>query len=112
MHNNESQKNGRRETGGYTDVVCTVLKKCGLRWDNARLNASVRGEYVEYNMYELNETGSKIRDGVWGINTSLSFRPSLQTVIRVNYGYYWETDLLGNPPSKTARIQFGFSSYF
>ena len=83
-----------------------------LGWDNARLNASVRGEYVDYNMDEFNETGSKIHDEVWGINTSLSFRPSLQTVIRVNYGYYWETDLLGNPPSKTARIQFGFSSYF
>lgn len=107
-----SQQYGRRQTGGYTDVVFTVLKKRMLGWDNARLNASVRGEYVDYNMDEFNETGSKIHDEVWGINTSLSFRPSLQTVIRVNYGYYWETDLLGNPPSKTARIQFGFSSYF
>ena len=107
-----SQQYGSRQTGGFTDVVYTILKKRMLGWDKARLNASVRGEYVDYNRDTFNETGGKIHDEVWGINTSLSFRPSLKTVIRANYGYYWETDLLGNPPSKTVRVQFGFSSYF
>ena len=35
-----------------------------------------------------------------------------QTVIRINYRYNWQTDLVGNPPSKLAAFQVGLSTYF
>jgi hypothetical protein len=49
---------------------------------------------------------------VWAIVPGLSFRPSPTTVIRANYRYHWQTDLLGNLPTRTAGFQFGFSTYF
>ena len=83
-----------------------------LGWDNSTLNVALRGEYVDYNIGKFTETSGNIFDDVWGLTGGLSFRPSPQSVIRANYGYYWETDLFGNSPSKTSKIQFGISSYF
>jgi hypothetical protein len=42
----------------------------------------------------------------------VSWRPTSQTVIRLNYRYNWQTDLFGNAPSRTAGFLMGFSSYF
>jgi hypothetical protein len=41
---------------------------------------------------------------------SLRFSPN--TLLKVNYRYRWDTDLLGNPAVKTAGFQFGMASYF
>ncbi|MBP7388747.1 MAG: hypothetical protein KA841_00005, partial [Chitinophagales bacterium] len=57
-------------------------------------------------------TGTNIADHIIAISPAISFRPISQTVIRLNYRYEWQTDLLGNPPSKTMGFQFGVSSYF
>ncbi|MCB0769610.1 MAG: hypothetical protein KDC00_04300 [Flavobacteriales bacterium] len=43
---------------------------------------------------------------------AISFRPAAETVIRLNYRFQRQYDLLGNPPSTTAGFQFGVSSYF
>jgi len=107
-----SPQYGSAQSGGFIDFVYPLLNKRMLGWDNSILNASVRMEYVDYNKDTFNETGGRIHDDVKGINTALGFRPAAGTVFRVNYGYYWITDLLGNPPSKTSKLQFGFSSYF
>ena len=83
-----------------------------IGWENSTLNLALRSEYVDYNIGTFNETGGKIYDETVGFVGGLSFRPSSQSVIRANYGYFWSTDLLGNPPSKTAKVQLGISSYF
>jgi len=107
-----SQQYGKKQSGGYLDIVYTFHRGKMIGWDNSTLNLSLRSEYVDYNIGTFNETGGRIFDESIGFVGGVSFRPSSQSVIRANYGYYWTTDLLGNPPAKTAKIQLGISSYF
>ncbi len=107
-----TQQYGDKQRGGFLDVVQPVLKRTILGFEKAVLNACVRLEYADYNVGTFKETGEKIGDAVYAIVPAVSFRPYPQTVIRFNYRYSWQTDLLGNPPSKTGGFQFGFSSYF
>jgi hypothetical protein len=81
-------------------------------FEKASFNAALRVEYVDWNIGTFNETGQNISDDVFSIVPAISFRTSQQTVLRLNYRYQWQTDILGNPASKTAAIQFGISSYF
>jgi hypothetical protein len=69
-------------------------------------------EYVDWNVGAFRETGGNIGDNLWAIVPGISFRPTAQTVFRINYRRQWQKDLLGNPPSNTAGIQVGISSYF
>lgn len=107
-----TQQYGDKQRGGFLDIVQPVLKRTIFGFDNAVLNVCVRLEYTDYNVGIFNETGGNIRDDVYAIVPAVSFRPYPQTVIRANYRYHWDTDLLGNPASKTAGFQFGISSYF
>ena len=109
---NYTQQYGDKQLGGFIDIVQPILRKKILGWENAVLNINFRTEYTDYNVGTFNETGSNISDHVFAIVPGISFRPSQQTVIRANYRYHWQTDLLGNPPSQIAGFQFGFSTYF
>ncbi|HNP16974.1 hypothetical protein [uncultured Marivirga sp.] len=107
-----SQQFGSQQQGGFIDFVYTVLKREMFGWENARINLALRLEHVDYNVGSFEETGGNIHDDLQAIVPAISFRSSSQTVIRVNYRYIWETDLLGNPTAKTAGFQIGISSYF
>lgn len=107
-----TQQFGEKQHGGFIDVVQPVLRKNILGWENATLNLAFRTEYADYNTGTFNETGGNIYDHIFAIAPGISFRPSQQTVIRFNYRYHWERDLLGNPAARTAGFQFGFSTYF
>lgn len=103
---------GRKQQGGFVDIVQPVVKKPMFGFENAVLNAAVRLEYVDWNRGRFKSTGDKISDHVYSIVPAISWRPTSQTVLRLNYRYNWQRDLLGNPPSKLAGFQFGFSTYF
>jgi hypothetical protein len=107
-----SQQFGDRQQGGFLDIVQPVLRRKILGWENSTLNLAFRTEYTDYNVGNFRETGDNIADHVVAIVPGISFRPSQQTVIRFNYRYHWQTDILGNPASRTAGYQFGFSTYF
>ncbi len=107
-----SQAFGNKLQGGFLDIVQPVLKRKILGWENSTLNVAFRTEFVDYNVGTFNETQTNIADHLVAIVPGISFRPSQQTVIRFNYRYHWQTDLLGNPASRTAGFQFGFSTYF
>jgi hypothetical protein len=107
-----SQAFGKKLQGGFVDIVQPVLKRKILGWENSTLNIAFRTEYVDYNVGNFKETGTNIADHIIAIVPGISFRPSAQTVVRFNYRYHWQTDLLGNPAARTAGIQFGFSTYF
>lgn len=107
-----SQQFGNIQRGGFADIVCPIIKRSILGFERATLNVALRLEYADYNVGKFNETKGNIRDDIYAMSYGISFRPYPQTVIRANYRYYWQTDILGNPPSKTAGIQFGISSYF
>jgi hypothetical protein len=107
-----SQQFGSRQQGGFIDFIYSVIRKRMLGWENAAINLALRFEYVDYNVGSFTETNGNIHDDIQAVVPAISFRPSYQTVIRASYRYMWETDLLGNPPAKTAGFQIGFSSYF
>jgi hypothetical protein len=103
---------GRRQQGGFIDIVQPVVKREMLGFEKAVLNASVRLEYADWNKGRFKSTGGNIADDVFSIVPAVSFRPTPQTVIRFNYRYNRQRDILGNPPSRLAGFQFGFSTYF
>ena len=103
---------GNKQQGGYLDIVQPILKRKMFGWEKAVLNLAFRTEYVDWNVGTFEATGDNIYESVFGIAPGISFRPSGQTVLRFNYRYQWQKDILGNPPARTAAIQFGLSSYF
>ena len=107
-----SQQYGSKQHGGFVDIVHPILQRNMFGFDRVTLNLSCRLEYVDWNVGDFNETGSNIADDVWAVTPSISLRPTRQTVIRLNYKYSVQQDILGNPPAKTGGIQIGISSYF
>jgi hypothetical protein len=107
-----SQQFGQKQTGGFLDIVQPVFRKSVFGFEKSVINAACRLEYVDWNVGTFNETDTNIREDFVSVIPGLSWRPTSQTVIRLNYRYNWQTDIFGNRPSKTAGFQFGFSSYF
>lgn len=52
---------------------------------NKVLNAAVRAEFVDWNKATFNETGTNIRRDFASIIPGISWRPTAQTVLRLNY---------------------------
>lgn len=109
---NSGPQYGNKQKGGFIDIVQPVIKRKMLGWENSTLNVAMRLEYSDYNMGTFVSTGENTYDHITAVVPGISFRPSSQTVIRANYRYHWERDLFGNPATRTAGIQFGFSTYF
>jgi hypothetical protein len=107
-----SQQFGNKQIGGFVDFVQPVIKRDILGFERSVINAAFRIEYVDWNNGQFNETGTTIRDDFFSVVPGLSWRPTSQTVLRLNYRYNWQSDIFGNPAEKTAGFQFGFSSYF
>ena len=103
---------GRKQQGGFIDFVQPVWRKPVFGFNRSVINLALRLEYVDWNKGEFVSTGDNIADDVFSIVSAISWRPTSQTVIRFNYRYNWQQDILGNPPSKLAGIQFGISTYF
>ncbi|WP_276484785.1 hypothetical protein [Paraflavitalea pollutisoli] len=103
---------GNRQQGGFIDIVQPLVKKRLLGWNGASINLAVRAEYADYNVGYFRQAGGRIYDEVVAVVPGISFRPSGQTVFRINYRREWQRDLLGNPPAKLAAIQIGLSTYF
>jgi hypothetical protein len=110
--NTFSQQFGNKQRGGFVDVVQPIAKRTIFGFENSVLNACVRAEYADYNVGTFNETGGNLGDHIYAVVPGISFRPYPQTVLRANYRYHWQTDMLGNPAARTAGFQFGFSTYF
>lgn len=107
-----SQTFGSRQFGGFLDVSGTIVQRKMFGWDKSKMNLALRLEYADYNQGKFKETGGNIADHIWAIVPGIAFRPVGTTVMRFNYRYQKQTDLLGNPPKTTGFIQFGFSTYF
>lgn len=107
-----TQQYGRKQTGGFMDIVQPVYQKPVLGFDKSVINIACRFEYVDWNIGKFQTTGGDIADNFVAVVPALSWRLTPQTVVRLNYRYNLQTDLLGNQPARTAGFQCGFSSYF
>jgi hypothetical protein len=103
---------GEKQQGGFIDFVQPIFKKSVLGFEKSVINAALRLEYVDWNKGKFISTGGNIADEIFSIVPAISWRPTAQTVLRLNYRYNWQKDILGNPPSKLAGFQFGVSTYF
>lgn len=103
---------GRRQQGGFVDIVHPLYKGDVLGIQRSVINLALRAEYVDWNRGRFAETGERIGDHLWGLTTGISWRPGSQTVFRINYKLLRQSDVLGNPLSKTGGFQIGLSSYF
>ncbi|GGF14759.1 MULTISPECIES: hypothetical protein [Flavobacterium] len=107
-----SQQFGNKQKGGFIDIVQPILRRSILGWEKATLNVACRLEYVDWNVGKFKETGTNIGEDLWSIMPAISFRPSSQTVIRLNYRYLKQRDIFSNPPSVTDGFNLGISTYF
>lgn len=107
-----TQQFGNKQQGGFIDLVQPIMQGKILGFENALINIACRLEYVDWNVGAFKETGGTIGDQLWAIVPAISFRPAAQTVIRLNYRFMQQKDILGNPPAKISGVQFGVSSYF
>lgn len=107
-----SQQFGAKQHGGFVDIIQPLIKRPFLHWEQAEINLAVRLEYLDYNRDTFSETAERIHDETSSIVAGLGFRPSTQTILRLNYHYRLQKDLLGNPPEQSATISLGISSYF
>jgi hypothetical protein len=107
-----SEQFGRKQQGGFVDFVQPVMRRTMFGFEKAVLNVAARVEYVDWNKGKFQSTGTAIGDQLFSVVGGISWRPSSQTVIRLNYRYNWQKDILRNPASKLAGIQFGLATYF
>jgi hypothetical protein len=107
-----TQQFGNKQRGGFIDIVQPILKREIFDWENASFNIAARLDYVDWNVGSFKETDTNIGDDLLAITPAISFRPSSQTVVRLNYRYQWKSDILNNPAARTAFWYFGFSTYF
>jgi hypothetical protein len=103
---------GEKQQGGFIDFVQPIFKKNIFGFEKSVINAALRLEYVDWNKGKFSSTGDNIADDIFSIVTAISWRPTAQTVFRLNYRYNWQKDILGNPASKLAGFQFGLATYF
>ena len=107
-----SQQFGNKQHGGFIDIVQPVFSRTILGWEKAVFNFACRLQYVDWNVGKFVETNENIGEDLWSIVPAISFRPTSQTVIRLNYRYQKQRDIFQNPPSITDGFNFGISSYF
>lgn len=110
--NTYTQQYGNQQFGAFIDIVQPIIRRKILDWENASLNIAARFDYVDWNIGTFNESNTNIGDQRISITPAISFRPSSQTVLRLNYWYSWDTDIFFNEKSRSASIMFGFSTYF
>ncbi len=107
-----TQQFGNKQHGGFIDIVQPILNRTILDWEKATLNVACRLEYVDWNVGKFNETGGNMGEDIWSIMPAVSFRPTSQTVIRLNYRFQKQHDILNNPASITDGFSLGLSTYF
>lgn len=103
---------GTKQWGAYSEINYPIMKRDLFKFKGSILNANFRAEMVDYNVGRFSSTDQTKGDDIKALVVGLSLRPTTATSIRVNYRYHWSTDLLGNPPAKTAGFQFGLTTYF
>lgn len=110
--NNYIQQYGNKQQGGFIDIVKPIIKRRIVGWDKATINLACRIEYVDWNIGTFRETYDNIGEDLWSIMPAISFRPTSQTVFRLNYRHQRQRDIFGNAPAITGGFSFGISTYF
>lgn len=109
---NYSPQFGNIQSGGFIDIVQPIITRKIFHYTKAVINFAIRLEQVDWNVGTFKDTNGRIGDELVSVLPGISFRPTQETVLRLNYRLMQETDFLNNPPANTAGFSFGVSSYF
>jgi hypothetical protein len=90
-----TQQFGRKQQGGFVDIVQPILKRRMLGWDRATLNLACRLDYVDWNVGNFNDTGGNISDDIWALHrqsvSALLHKPFLDSITSFSDKLiYWE----------------------
>jgi hypothetical protein len=107
-----SEQFGHRQQGGFIDIVQPVVHTPIFGFEKSVMNLALRLEYVDWNRGLFISTGTNISDDIVSLVPAVTWRPTPQTVLRLNYRHNWQQDILGNPAKKMTGFQFGLSTYF
>ena len=103
---------GNKQTGYHLEANYPIIENINLFGNKKnRINANIRYEFADYNAGSFEQTGSNISDEVKCIRSGLSLQIDKKTMLKANYSYLLQSDILGNA-AKTGGIQFGFATYF
>ncbi len=104
---------GHRQWGGHLDVVVPVWRPRLSGYERpSALEVGLRLERLDMNVGTFSSTGANIFDETTALVPSVAFRPTANTVFRINYRREWHRDLLGNPTVVRAGYQIGLATYF
>ncbi|MEX0648043.1 MAG: hypothetical protein WEA56_17235 [Balneolaceae bacterium] len=103
---------GEKQWGGHLDIIVPVWRFDLMSYRQSVLNLNLRLEQIDFNAGNFSSTAGRIYDETTAVVPGVSFRPTSDTVFRLNYIRRWHRDLVGNPTAKTAGIQVGFATYF
>lgn len=104
---------GDRQWGGHVDVIVPIWKPRMSGYARpSSLELGLRLERLDLNVGTFSSTGGNIFDETTALVPSIAFRPTSDTVFRVNYRREWHRDMQGNPTVVTAGYQVGFATYF
>ena len=103
---------GNRQWGTHTDVIAPLWRFAALGYDATQIEVGARVEYVDYNVGDLPATGTSAAQDITRLTASLAWRWSASTVLRANYGYAWERDLVRSATARTGTGRLGFATYF
>lgn len=102
---------GERQWGAHLDLVWPLWRPTLFDLKDSSLNLGARLDYVDYHAGTLtNKEDAGLE--TTRLTASLCLRPGTETALKLNYSYQWDTDLLGNAPVRSARIQLGLATYF
>ncbi|MBX2876509.1 MAG: hypothetical protein KTR30_30595 [Saprospiraceae bacterium] len=103
---------GEKQLGYHVEMSYPVLQHITLLGqDDNQLRLAVRYELTDYNVDNFEQTETEVFDDIMGFRAGLALRFSQTAVIKANYCYFWEKDILGNA-SEIGGIQLGIASYF
>lgn len=103
---------GSRQWGFFVDTVVPVLRFEALRFEETKIEVGARVEHVDYNASRLDSVSGSVGDELTRVTALAAWRLSASTVIRLNGGYDWASDRFRSATSRTARVAFGFATYF
>ncbi len=113
---NYTPQYAHKQYGGFIDIVQPIYRGRLFDWKDASLNFALRSEYVTWNADKFTSTGLRQYNDTKSLMPAISFRPSSQTVLRINYRFQTTRDITGNTIGAnlgtTKGISFGISSYF
>lgn len=100
-----------QQKGFYGEVGYTLLRRPVFDFQDATLTLVSRYDYVDLNEGEFSSTRQNIGDSVRRLTIGLSFRPTVETSIRLSYARNWQRDVFNNL-AHSMNFQFGVATYF